>query len=311
MQRPEIPVVVRQARLECEGVLSFELEAAGGGTLPGYTAGAHVDVALPGVGMRSYSLIDAPQAQPRCWRIAVKKDAAGRGGSRWLHDQLRVGQLLQATAPANDFALAEDAAHSVLIAGGIGITPLVSMIGRLRELGRSWELHYAASSPGAMAFREQVAGNTTHYFSGASRMDIAALLQGAAPVTHFYCCGPASMIDAFVAAGAGKDPGTIHFERFAATQAAATDGGFTLQLARAGRSLPVPAGKTILDVLLDAGVDVPYSCTQGVCGTCRIPVLGGEPDHRDDYLTDDERAANDCIIACRSGARSATLALDL
>ncbi|MGE0333247.1 MAG: 2Fe-2S iron-sulfur cluster-binding protein [Ramlibacter sp.] len=309
-------VFIRQLRLESDNVVSVELEPVPGVQLPPATPGAHVDVQVPGAGVRSYSLIETPSSAAR-WRIAVKHEAQGRGGSRWFHDTARVGTALQVALPANDFQLAEDATHSIFIAGGIGITPLLAMIGRLAALGRSWELHYAAASRNSMPFQDALAaragGRVVKHFSedGLGRLDIAALIGGATPDTHFYCCGPSGMIDSFLAASQSRMPATVHYERFAARQEAATDGGFVLQLARDGRCLPVPGGKSILDVLLDAGLDVPYSCTQGVCGTCRIAVLDGEPEHRDDFLTDEEKAANSALMACCSGARSARLTLDL
>jgi ferredoxin-NADP reductase len=319
MQPGFLSVQIRQIRHESAGVASFELDAPDGAPLPGYAPGAHIDVRVPGGAVRSYSLLDPP-AEGGCYRIAVKREGESRGGSRWFHEQARVGMPLEIAPPANAFALVPDATASVFIAGGIGITPLLSMIGRLVELGRPWELHYAAASRAAMPFQALLAsyvargrGRLVTHFSdaGGGRMDIAAIIAAAPAKAHLYCCGPVGMIDAFVEAGRARAPETVHYERFAAAQAAATEGGFTLKLARDGRCLPVPAGKSILDVLLDAGVDVPYSCTQGVCGTCRVRVLEGEPEHRDDYLSDPEKAANDAILVCCSGSRTARLELDL
>jgi vanillate O-demethylase ferredoxin subunit len=156
-------------------------------------------------------------------------------------------------------------------------------------------------------------GRVLRYVSaeGCGRPDVQALVRSAAPDAHLYCCGPSGMIDAFVEAARHRSPATVHHERFAAAEAAATVGGFTVQLARDGRCLDVPPGKSILDVLLDAGLEVPYSCTQGVCGSCRLAVLEGTPDHRDSYLTDDERAANDALMPCCSGSLSQRLVVDL
>jgi len=319
MNRPLLPVFIRAIRHECEGVASFELESPDHAPLPGYAPGAHVDVHLPSGVVRSYSLLE-PACERGTYRIAVKREPASRGGSLWLHETARVGQALRISAPANDFTLAQDAPASVFVAGGIGITPLLAMIGHLDALGRRWELHYAAASRAGMPFREALEGLAAHghgtlrlHFSedGAGRMDIAGLVAAAPADAHFYCCGPSGMIDAFLAATRERRPEQVHYERFAASQAAATAGGFTLQLARDGRVLAVAQGRSVLDVLLDAGLDVPYSCTQGVCGSCRVPVLEGIPDHRDDYLTDAEKAANDCMLVCCSGARTARLALDL
>jgi len=317
--QPSHPLLIRQLRLECAGVVSVELESSEGSSLPLYAAGAHIDVQVPGCPFRSYSLIDPPNSTSS-YRIAVKRETESRGGSRWFHEEARVGMALPVSAPANNFALVDSAPMSVFIAGGIGITPLLSMVGQLVMLGRPWELHYAAASRSTMPFQALLgdlaargAGQVFKHYSDArgGRMNVHEVVSAADADAHLYCCGPAGMIDDFITAGAGRTPDTVHFERFAATQAAALEGGFTLQLARDGRILDVPAGKTILDVLLDAGLDVAYSCTQGVCGTCRLAVLEGQPEHRDDYLSVEERAANDSILVCCSGSRTATLTLDV
>jgi len=313
-----LQAAIRGMWLEGSSVVCVELAPTDGTRWPDFAPGAHVDVHLPDAGARSYSLV----GRSRCgggYRLGVKREEGGRGGSRWLHDVARLGMAFDISEPKGDFSLVEQAASSVFIAGGIGITPLLPMMARLNELARPWELHYAAARPAEMAFREEVdslacdGGQVHLYFSdgAACRLDLASVVRAAGERAHLYCCGPARMIDAFVQAGAGRPAGTVHFERFAADQAAATDGGFTLELARDGRKLAVPAGKTVLDVLLDAGVDVPYSCGQGVCGSCETRVLAGEPDHRDCFLSDGERAANTSMLVCCSGSRSARLVLDL
>ncbi|TFZ02850.1 oxidoreductase [Ramlibacter henchirensis] len=314
-----LSVLIRQLRLESAGVLSVELERDDGAALPAYEAGAHVDVHLPGAGTRSYSLVGAPGAFAT-YHLGIKCEADGRGGSRWFHESARVGDRLEISPPKNDFRLAEEAPHSVFIAGGIGITPLLSMIGRLASLGRSWELHFAARDRRSMPFEAHLeqhaatgSGRVVKHFSaeGQGRPDIQAIVGSAAADAHLYCCGPTGMIDAFVEAARHRSPDTVHYERFASAEAPATEGGFTLQLARDGRCFDVPPGKSILDVLLEAGVDVPYSCMQGVCGSCRLSVIEGQPDHRDGYLSDNERAANDALIPCCSGSLSPRLVVDL
>jgi vanillate O-demethylase ferredoxin subunit len=319
MNRPLQSVFIRAIRHECEGVASFQLESPDRSPLPAYAPGAHVDVQLPSGVMRSYSLLE-PAPGCATYRIAVKREPESRGGSLWLHETARVGHTLQICEPANDFALVEDAPVSVFVAGGIGITPLLAMIQHLDALARRWELHYAASSRAGMPFRDTLErlaargqGLLRLHFSEdkAGRMDLARIVAAAPKAAHFYCCGPSSMIDAFLDATHGRPPEQVHHERFAASQSAATTGGFSLKLARDGRVLMVPAGKSVLDVLLDAGYDVPYSCTQGVCGSCRVDVVDGVPDHRDDYLTDTEKQANDCMLVCCSGSRSQRLVLDL
>lgn len=313
-----IDVRVVQSRLEAQGILSFELADAAGNGLPAFTAGAHVDVHLPGDRVRSYSLFGAVSGRDR-YAIAVSRDAQGRGGSVWMHDVLRVGDRLQIAPPVNDFELDETADHSLLIAGGIGITPILAMAERLQALGRRWSLHYSARSDTTMAFVDRLrrlqrpAGEVTLYqgTAPAQRPDLARLIASAPPGAHCYCCGPAGMIDDFIAACAGRPAHQVHYERFAASRPVAVSGGFDVLLHRSGRRLAVPPGSTILDVLTAHDVPVQYACSAGVCGTCRTPVLDGTPDHRDDYLTDDEKCRNDSIMICCSGSRSGTLVLDL
>ena len=319
MTAATIEVRLEAIRREAEGIASFELVAPDGGPLPPFTAGAHVDLQMPGGLVRSYSLVNSPQETHR-YLIAVYRDEASRGGSSWMHQVPRVGDILSISLPHNDFTLAEEARHSILIAGGIGITPLAAMAARLQYLGRSWRLHYAARSPEQAAFAQslgeltaQPGGDLHFHFSSQqpARLDLVRIVAEAAPDTHLYCCGPAGMIDDFLKACAGRPPQFVHTERFAATQEAATDGGFEVVLARKERRFTVAAGKTILDTLLDNGIDVQYACSQGVCGTCLTPVLAGEPDHRDDYLTPEEKASNRCVMICCSGAKSARLVLDI
>jgi ferredoxin-NADP reductase len=315
-----LDLCLRQIRLEARGIASYEFVSADGRSLPPFTAGAHIDLHLPREMIRSYSLLNAPSDAAR-YVVAVQRDAQGRGGSAWMHAQPRVGDRLRASLPGNDFALAEEAAHSVFIAGGIGITPILSMLHRLEELGRRWQLHYAGRSPGETAFADTLRamqggrghGEVEFCFgsSRAERLDIAAIMRNAPAGAHLYCCGPARMIDAFVEACAGRPAHTVHFERFAAGSAAATEGGYEVVLERSGQRLAVAPGKTILDTLLDNAIDVPYACSAGVCGTCRTRVIAGEPDHRDDYLDAQEKQSNEAIMICCSGSRSKTLVLDL
>lgn len=319
MSQEELVLAVRQIRQETPDVLSFELASGDGRPLPPHAAGAHITLRLPGGLARSYSLLGGG-ANGACYRIAVKREAQGGGGSVWMHDTLRVGQTIKCLPPANDFKLVEDAPHSIFFAGGIGITPLLSMIARLDSLGRRWTLYYSGASRMRMAFRDDVLelaghgrGEVKLFFTaeGDARCDLSSVIAAAPAGTHFYCCGPNGLIDAFIEACGTRTPAFCHYERFAASRDAATEGGYELLLSRDGRRLPVPAGKTMLDVLLDAGVDVPYACTQGVCGTCRVGVRSGVPDHRDECLSEAEREANTAVIACCSGACSRVLELDL
>jgi len=315
-----IRMQIGQIRLESEATASFELWPIGEQDLPSFTPGAHIDVHLPGGLRRSYSLTNSG-GEPRHYNIAVKKELESRGGSSWFHDNARVGMALDISLPSNDFELVENASHTILIAGGIGITPIISMISRLVELGASWELHYCARSFAHMAFRDELQrladcgkGAINLYVDNIAereRVDLQTIFERAASTAHLYCCGPSGMIEAFIAGSRNRHPDTVHYERFVATNAAATDGGFEVRLARDGRTLSVPEGKSILDTLLDAGLDVPYACSQGICGSCVTTVLDGIPDHRDECLSDEQREANKSIMICCSGSRSKTLTLDL
>ena len=313
-----IELRLQQIRLEAEDICSYEFVSANDAPLPAFTAGAHIDLHLPQGMVRSFSLVNPPH-DSGCYRVAVQREEAGRGGSAWMHDQLRVGQMLQAGAPTNDFQLDETAEHSVFIAGGIGITPILSMIARLDALGRSWRLHYASRAPECTAFADALReldrgrGWVVHCYGThrIARTDIAALVGAADDFTHLYCCGPARMIDAFIAAGASRPPTTLHYERFAAADAPSTEGGFEVVLQRSGQRFAVEPGKSILDTLLDNDVSVAYACSSGVCGTCRTGVVAGVPDHRDDFLDDEARQAGKSVMICCSGSHTPTLVLDL
>lgn len=320
MNTQNFPVVVSDRKMETADVLCLELASLNGDVLPDFAPGAYVDVRLPEGWVRSYSLI-RHAADGSSYRIAVKREAQGRGGSAALHDNIKVGAQLLVSSPKGDFTLVEQPGVSCFIAGGIGITPLLAMIERQVELGYPWQLHFAASSPKSMAFREQLlelaqsGGEVFLHFSDGStpRMDIQGIVRAldAHPGAHVYCCGPARMVNDFLVATKPLEPSVVHFERFGADQPLATEGGYTVELASTGQRYPVPAGKTILDVLLEAGLDLPYSCGQGVCGSCHTKVISGEVDHRDCYLTEDERATNSAMLICCSGAKSSCLTLDL
>jgi vanillate O-demethylase ferredoxin subunit len=318
MSSKEIPVLVRQMRYEAETVVSVELQTLDGSDLPPAEPGAHVDLILTDALRRSYSLTRAITDRSVC-TVAVHRDPNGRGGSAYVHDMLRVGQKLRISPPRNHFPLDETAELSVLIAGGIGITPILAMIRRLSEKGHPWILLYAARSRRAAAFVREIddlAGTgTVHYHfddeQGGALIDIAAVL-AANPTAHFYCCGPEPMLAAFEASAAKAVPwAQVHVEYFSATEEAARDGGFELVLQRSGKTLHVEPGQTILDALVANKVNVPFSCMEGVCGTCETRVIEGRPDHRDAILTDEERARSETMMVCCSGSKSARLVLDL
>jgi vanillate O-demethylase ferredoxin subunit len=312
-------VRIKRVSYEAESINSYELIAPAGSELVPFTAGSHIDLHLPNGMIRSYSLIN-DQGERNRYVVAVNKDAAGRGGSSFIHETLRAGDLITISHPKNNFALQENAAHSVLIAGGIGITPLLSMIRRLVALGRSWELHYAARTRLAAAFldvldRLRCGAQKVHLNfdqeEGGRMRYLAVIVKQAPPDAHLYCCGPVSMLDAFEAATTGRPFGHVHVEFFKARERASADGGFEVRLARSNCTIMIEPGKTILSALLDAGIAVNYACAQGVCGTCETRVIEGTPDHRDLFLSKDEQAANKTMMICRSRAKSSTLVLDL
>lgn len=318
MSSVSLAVMVRQIRWESADIVSLELTPVEGTQLPAAQAGDHIDIELPGGLRRSYSLLDA-QERPACYRIAVKREADSKGGSRWFHQTARVGAQLRISAPLNNFPLFGDAPHSILIAGGIGITPMLSMMQALNAMHKAWTLYYSARDDHPLAFEQMLtslerAGSGRihrHNSRQSGRLDLQHIIDSAAEGTHFYCCGPSGMIDSFLASTQTLAPARVHYERFSSSRPAALAGGFELLLARSGQRLAVHEGQSILDVLLDAGIDAPYACAQGLCGTCKIDVLSGIPDHRDDCLSDEERSSGNCIIACCSGSRSPVLEIDL
>ena len=310
-----LKLIVKSATWEAPDIHTYDLRALDGGELPPFTAGAHVDLTLPNGLIRSYSLTN-PQSDRHRYVIGVQKDRATRGGSKWVHENLRPGMVLTVNGPRNNFALHEAAEKTLFIAGGIGITPIMSMTQRLAELGRDWELIYCSRKRDATAFRDVLEPQACVRFNfdeepGGKILDIGAVVQAAPANTHFYCCGPLPMLAAFEAATADLPRERVHVEYFSAKEPPAVGGGFKVVLAKSGREFNVPPGKTILDTLLDAGLDIPYSCMEGVCGTCETKVLDGVPDHRDLILTEEEHAGGKTMMICCSGAKTEKLVLDL
>ena len=293
----------------------YELAPIAGKPLPPYTPGAHIDLHLPNGLIRQYSLIEA-EADPSSYTVSVKRDPASRGGSRCVHDELRVGRTLKISAPRNNFPLVEDADHVVLLAGGIGITPIWCMVQRLHKLGRSWQLYYACRSRADMAFLQalEAIGRTHFHFDdehGGNVLDVKSVLAEAPREAHLYCCGPTPMLKAFEAATADWPRAQIHVEYFTPKQEADKKGGFVVELARSAQEFVIPEGKSILQVLLDAGVDVDYSCELGICGACEQRVISGVPEHHDAILTEEEQASNTKVMICCAGCKSERLVLDL
>lgn len=315
-----LEVMVHTLRWETDDTISVELRAAEGVSLPAFEPGAHIDIHLP-IGLsRSYSLCNDARENHR-YVLGVLRDRASRGGSHYIHDQLRVGNRLAISPPRNHFPLHEGAAHSVLVAGGIGITPLLGMARRLVARGRSFELLYLARTRRSAAFLDELEAlkvpMTLHLDDERGGppdlMRLLARFRSARDV-HLYACGPGAMLDAFERTCAELGLPNIHVERFSAVvqpPSGDAQGAFTVELARSDRTFSIKAGKSILDTLLEAGLDIEHSCFDGVCGACETRVLAGEPDHRDSVLSPGERAANKTMMICVSGAKGASLRLDL
>ncbi|MBY8856783.1 PDR/VanB family oxidoreductase [Nocardia sp. CA2R105] len=297
-------------RQESDGVLSVELADPGRRLLPAWEPGAHIDLGLPD-SMRQYSLIGDP-AQRHIYRIAVLREPDSSGGSRYVHELLRPGELVEVGGPRNHFRLA-DARRYLLIAGGIGITPLLPMIQRLEADGQDWRLLYGGRSRRSMAFLPTLAAYgekvAIQPFDEVGHLDLAAALGEPVEDTAVYCCGPAGLIDAVEQRCVDWPPGTLHVERFSAQPRSDEDlQDFELVLARRDRRLSVPAESSALDVLEAAGVPVASACRDGVCGSCETRVLGGVPLHRDSLT---EPGRTDVMMPCVSRARTPELVLDL
>ncbi|KFX71726.1 Vanillate O-demethylase oxidoreductase [Pseudomonas taeanensis MS-3] len=316
-----IDVTVTRKNLEAEGIYSFELARADGRALPPFSAGSHVDVHLPNGLVRQYSLCNHPDEQHR-YQIGVLLDPASRGGSRLMHELVDEGTLLRISEPRNLFPLAHGAKRSLLFAGGIGITPILCMAERLAQIGAQFQVHYCSRSQTRTAFVELMQGacfadRVNFHFDDRGdeqKLNAGQVLAGYTEGDHLYVCGPGGFM-AFVLAqaqAAGWPEASLHREYFSAEpQVHANDGSFEVQLASSGRCLQIPADRSVADVLLEAGIDLPLSCEQGICGTCLTRVLEGEPDHRDMFLTVEEQARNDQFTPCCSRARTPRLVLDL
>lgn len=286
-----------------------------GGVLPGVTPGAHISLMLPNGIERQYSLINYGPA-PSEYVVGVKLDPRSRGGSLYMHNQFRVGAVIPIQPPRNNFPLVEDAEHIVFFAGGIGVTPIYCMVRRLLELGRSWELYYSARSRADAAFLKELEPLSQVHLHfdeehGGKVMPLPEIVAKVAKNAHLYCCGPAPMLAAFEKACADRPSTHIHVEYFTPKFEAAAGGGYIVELARSKKELLVPAGKSILQVVREAGIDVPFSCEEGICGACETRVISGIPDHRDSILSESERKQNATMMICCSGSKSPRLVLDL
>ncbi|WP_062364008.1 PDR/VanB family oxidoreductase [Variovorax paradoxus] len=319
-----LTVRVERISRETPEILAFELAHPWGRALPGYEAGAHIDVHMPGGFSRQYSLArwslsNAPSHAASSYVIGVKREAQSRGGSASMHERVREGDLLAISVPRNTFALREEAGHHLLMAGGIGMTPLLAMAQALAARGASFTLCVFARSEEHLAFADALHSSALaphlrlHLDQGGAsqRIDLRALLSERAPNTHLYVCGPGGFMKAVREAAAHWPEDTLHTEYFAApTDANASTGlPFTLKLAQRGISVPVAADQTAVDALHEVGIDIPVSCQQGLCGTCVVEGDGEGAEHRDFCLTGSERRHK--VALCCSRARGRELVLQL
>lgn len=314
-----LELVVSGIRQLTPRIRAYELQRADGGALPVAAAGAHLTVPVPladgSVVTRSYSLTADPTRSGR-YEIAVLCEDHGRGGSLALHRHYTLGTRLRCEPPRNAFPLHADTRPVVLIAGGIGITPIKAMAEALLAEGREFQLHYAARSPAEAAYRDELAtrlGARLHCYDRSSGRLVPEQVLAQAPAdARFYVCGPTRLIDGVLAAAAacGVSPGRVQHERFSATTHA-DDHAFEVVLKWAGKTLQVPADRSILDTMLAAGVDVPHSCRVGTCGSCAVKVIDGEPEHRDQALSASERGSAGLLCVCVSRTRGGRLVLDV
>lgn len=315
-------LIVDGVRAETTDIRVLRLVRADSAPLPAYEPGAHIDVVGPTGITRQYSLCGAPD-DVLGYTIAVKREAASRGGSAALHERVVPGMALEIGMPRNLFRLVDEASEHVLVGAGIGITPLLSFAYRLWAREARFTLHYFARSREAAAFVQVIeasafAGNVRFHYGVAPDRIPEALrecISGARAGAQVYTCGPAAFMQAVVdETDTARPDCTVHLEHFSAEPSAAPQGGdqpFTVEIASSGEVLSVGPNERIVDVLCRAGIAVDTSCREGICGTCVVPLLEGEPDHRDHCLSKKEKAANDQICTCVSRARSARIVLDL
>lgn len=314
-----LSVRVARKTLETETICRLELVADGEQPLPAFTAGAHIDVHTPGGLVRQYSLSNHPADAGR-YVIGVLRESASRGGSVAMHDAVAEGDRLQISAPRNHFELAQTAQQHLLFAGGIGVTPILSMAQQLGRSGQDFQLHYCTRSRAHAAFLDvlaapELAPHVAHYFADAGpALDPVAAFGPVRAGVHIYTCGPKGFMDWVLdsARQAGWPESQLHWEFFAGEAVDLSDAdSFAVKIASTGQVIPVTKEQTVTQALALCGIDIQMSCEQGVCGTCLTRVLEGIPEHKDMYLTEEEQALNDQFTPCCSRSRSPLLVLDL
>ncbi|MFP3566612.1 PDR/VanB family oxidoreductase [Paraburkholderia sp. SIMBA_030] len=318
-----LDVRVKQVRYEGRGINSYELTSPEGVKLPPFEAGSHIDIHLKNGVIRQYSLCNPPAERHR-YVIAVLKDEAGRGGSRSMHDDVAAGDVVTISKPRNHFALDGNAKKVILIAGGIGVTPLKAMAHELEAHNVDFEMHYCARSREAAAFSEELcdmrcAGKLHYHFDDgekSNQLDLAKLLAQPSPGTHIYYCGPSGFMKACADAASHWPKGTVHFEHFKAPEqpkrvaaSAESADGCNVTIASSGQVVHVGADQNLAETLNAAGVDVPTSCCAGLCATCKVRYRDGDVEHNDFILSEEER--QEYLTTCVSRPVSKTLVLEL
>lgn len=313
-----LTVLVADVRAEAKDVITLELRAIAGGELPAFTPGSHLDLHLPNGLLRNYSLTNDWRERDR-YVVGVGRAADSRGGSSYIHSSIRAGLQIKISAPRNNFPLDENSESFLFIAGGIGITPIMAMVRWCVANQKPWRLIYAARSRQRTAFYEEL------YALGADRvhfhfddeageiLDVAQAIASWKEGESIYCCGPAPLMEAVKALTENLPSGTVRFEWFTVPQSdePQDSNSFNVKLERSNVEFEVPEQKSILEVLEEHGFELPFSCREGLCGTCVTNVCSGEPDHRDYVLTDEERASGKMMTICCSRSKSAVLTLDL
>ena len=321
MNSATLSVRVAAKKSVATDITTFELVDIEGKALPPFSAGSHIDVHVADGLVRQYSLCNDPAEKHR-YLIGVLRDVGSRGGSAGMHDRVQQGDVVRISAPKNHFPLAHGASSSLLLAGGIGVTPILCMAERLASSGAEFEMHYCTRSRDRTAFRDRIAtssfaASVQFHFDdedAAQKIDLAGLLANPRPGVHLYVCGPKGFMDAALATarGTGWPAERLHYEFFSSEVAPSeSDESFEVKLASSGRIVVVPKDQTVIQALAAAGIEIPTSCEQGVCGTCLTRVIEGVPDHKDLFMTPEEQALNDQFTPCCSRSKSRQLVLDI
>ena len=314
-----IQVVISKLQAIARDILVIDLEEVDKGPLPGASPGAHIDLYLPNGLTRQYSLTNAESKRSQArYQIAVARDVSSRGGSVWIHDKLRTGSFLTISEPRNLFPLDVETHGKVLFIGaGIGIKPIYAMVQTAQRTGLDWTLAACARSASRMAFQEELVSldykrvQFQFDLDRGAPLNLKALLESSA-LSAVYACGPAGLLDSIETATKNWPVGSVKMERFKVdTQDTSSNTVFELVLAKSGKTIEVSANESPLEALERIGIDHPFSCREGLCGTCEVNLIEGLPDHRDTVLDQQERIACQRFIPCVSRCGGTKLVIDL